>query len=117
MTDTSRTSNLHVDTLLLEEIGNCILRLAPEAEERFVGLGVGSLRALQRMVQSKLEASRSRRNAVETSGPGTPIYRLTWLLNELEKRFPNAHHSFLSDPSEQEYIALIDALLARSPTA
>lgn len=56
-------SNLQIDTLYLEEIGDCILRLVPESEERFVGLGVGSLRALQRMVQSKLDSSRSQRVA------------------------------------------------------
>lgn len=53
----------------------------------------------------------SREAADVAVGPGTPIYRLTWLLSELEKRFPEAHNSFSSEPAELKYLEAIDQLL------
>ena len=41
---------------------------------------------------------------------GTPLARLTWLLGELVKRFPEAHRPFASDPPESRYLAALDAL-------
>lgn len=42
---------------------------------------------------------------------GTPEARLSTLLAELAKRFPDAHQPFQSDPPELRYLAAIDALL------
>jgi hypothetical protein len=45
------------------------------------------------------------------NGPGTPIARLTYLLDELAKRFPGAVNPCLSDPPEPKYLAAIDRLI------
>lgn len=44
--------------------------------------------------------------------PGTPEYRLNYLLSELEKRFPKLHNPIMSDPVEPKYLEAIDALIA-----
>lgn len=48
-------------------------------------------------------------------GPGTPIARLTHLLEELAKRFPGVHCPIMSDPPEPKYLAAIDRLIERDP--
>jgi len=48
-----------------------------------------------------------------TDGPGTAAYRLRWLLDELERRYPNPE-PFRSDIGpEEHYIRAIDAARAR----
>jgi len=42
---------------------------------------------------------------------GTPLYRLTSLLNELAKRFPDAHNEIMSNPPETKYLEEIDKLI------
>lgn len=42
-------------------------------------------------------------------GPGTPVARLTYLLDELEKRFPGVVNPVLSDPPEPKLLAALDA--------
>ena len=48
-------------------------------------------------------------------GPGTPSFRLTRLMDELQKRFPEAHNAVMSDPGEPKYLAAID--VAAQPVA
>lgn len=50
------------------------------------------------------------------NGPGTPIHRLTRLLEELDKRFPGVVNPILSDPPEPKYLAAIDALIRNQTT-
>ena len=45
--------------------------------------------------------------------PGTPGARFTWLLNELEKRFPDEQR-FSAAPPEGRYLAAIDLMVAKT---
>lgn len=56
--------------------------------------------------------ARLRQLRADRSGPGTPSYRLNWLLAELDKRFPGAVHPLSSSDGEHNYLAAIDALRA-----
>ena len=47
-------------------------------------------------------------------GPGTPIARLSKLLDELDKRFPGVVNPVLSDPPEPKLLKAIDDLIARN---
>lgn len=47
--------------------------------------------------------------------PGTPIARLTYLLAELEKRFPGVVDSYSSEPPEPLLLAALDKALCRVP--
>lgn len=47
-----------------------------------------------------------------SDGPGTPAHRFSRILDELEKRFPDAAPALLSDPPEPKYLAAIDAMQA-----
>ena len=49
--------------------------------------------------------------ARDDSGPGTPIARLTYLLEELEKRFPGVVTQTSSESPEPKLLAAIDAAL------
>lgn len=49
-------------------------------------------------------------------GPGTPIARLTYLLAELDKRFPGVVNPVMSDPPEPKYLAAIDYLIRNQNT-
>lgn len=42
---------------------------------------------------------------------GTPEARLTYLLEELGRRFPEAEQPYRSDPPEVRFLAAIDTLL------
>jgi hypothetical protein len=48
------------------------------------------------------------------NGPGTPLARLSYLLDELAKRFPGVHCPIMSDPAEPKYLAAIDRLIEKS---
>jgi hypothetical protein len=50
------------------------------------------------------------------SEAGTPSARLAWMLDELAKRFPDAHKPFSADPPELRFMAAIDAALAAALT-
>lgn len=45
-------------------------------------------------------------------GPGTPAFRLSWLLAELQKRLPGVVQPFSSDPPEDKLLRALDARLA-----
>lgn len=47
----------------------------------------------------------------ENIGPGSPSWRLSSLLTELENRFPGVVNPHLSDPPEPKLLAAIDDLL------
>lgn len=53
------------------------------------------------------------RKHMDDEGPGTPIARLTVLLDELEKRFPGVVSPVMSDPPEPKLLAALDAKLAK----
>ena len=56
--------------------------------------------------------------AVErATGPGTPSYRLKWLLDELARRFPEATMPLSSRPPEPFYLAAIDNLIETQRSA
>lgn len=46
------------------------------------------------------------------NGPGTPIRRLSWLLDELAKRFPDAGQPLSDQAPEHRYLLAIDYLIA-----
>jgi hypothetical protein len=46
------------------------------------------------------------------NGPGTPIARLSYLLDELRRRFPDTISVYSSEPPEPKYLEAIDKLLA-----
>ncbi len=48
-------------------------------------------------------------------GEGTPAARFVLLMDELERRFPDAHSPYASDPPEPRYLAAIDRLRAAQP--
>lgn len=50
-------------------------------------------------------------NARPRSGPGTTSSRLTFMLEALAERFPEAHEPFATDPPELRYLKAIDALI------
>lgn len=45
--------------------------------------------------------------------PGSPLARLSYLLDELDKRFPGVVNPVLSDPPEPKYLAAIDRLIEK----
>ena len=53
-----------------------------------------------------------RRLRERREGHGTPVARMEYLHDELDKRFPDAVNPVLSDPPEPKYLAAIDALVA-----
>ncbi len=52
-----------------------------------------------------------RKDAAEKNGPGSPVARFHYLMNELEKRFPNPH-PFGPGLPEAQYLDQIDQTLA-----
>lgn len=72
-----------------------------------------TLRYAIRLMFYRLEAYHAALS-IETprrDGPGSPSWRLTRLLDELKKRFPEAHNPIMSDPPEPKYLAAIDRAL------
>lgn len=53
----------------------------------------------------------------QATGPGTPSYRLAWLLDELARRFPEATMPLSSRPPEPFYLAAIDNLIETQRSA
>jgi len=60
---------------------------------------------------------RARIVALENDGPGTPIARLTYLLDELEKRFPGVVNPVSSEPPEPLLLAALDKARADAAVA
>lgn len=60
------------------------------------------------------QAERRVRDLEARTGPGTPSYRLDWLLAELDKRFPGAVRPLSSSDGEHNYLAAIDSLRAEA---
>lgn len=56
------------------------------------------------------EAELKRRYEVHT-GLGSPSHRLKYVLDELKKRFPDVHDTYMSDAPEHKYFTAIDRLL------
>lgn len=60
-----------------------------------------------------LVAEARRLRALDADGPGTPIARLTYMLDEMERRFPGVVNPVASDPPEPKLLAAVDAALAK----
>lgn len=58
------------------------------------------------------QSQAARDDNADEGTPGTPLARLSYLLDELEKRFPGVVNPVMSDPPEPKLLAALDAKIA-----
>lgn len=96
-----------LDAKLGESLEDAAKRLTAQLDEELADT-LAAQYALARIIEleGQLAEARARRD-----GPGSPIARLTFLLEELGKRFPGGNN-YAAEPPEQILLRLIDGQLA-----
>lgn len=105
----------HMDSRYPEPKHTCVTGMQRVYDSAFSKASVengGDVPDLRLYPEYQAMAAVYERYVNDLNGPGTPIYRLSGLLDQLRERFPDAISPFSSASHEAAYLREIDKLLA-----